>query len=275
MYLTAGVLATVLGACGAPDPSEPGTGAVDAGTPPRQYPDASSTGAATGLPTRPVEEVTKPGTVIADVLLRQQLTISADDVVVRNVHIETPTFYGVLVQGTNVLLEDVTVVGTPGESMVCVAALGDAAYVARRIDVSGCEDGVRLGDDSELTDSYVHDLAGSETSHYDGVGAEGARGWVVRNNTIINDHAQTSALTIGLGASDGLVERNYLAGGGYTLYAGPEPGTGIRVRDNVFSTSRFENGGMWGPVTYWGVDGNDWVGNVWADGSEAGSEVLP
>ncbi len=98
---------------------------------------------------------------------------------------------------------------------------------------------------------------------------------IIDHNTIINDHAQTAAVTFGLGASDGLLANNIVSGGGYTLYAGPELGTGVRVVDNRFSTARFPKGGYWGPVAYWSREGNSWAGNTWLDGPHEGGEVLP
>lgn len=240
-----------------------------------RFPGEENTGAGTNTVLGSTGEVTTDGAVLENLELRQQVTISADNVVIRNVRITTPTYYGFLIKGRNALLEDVTVVGTPGASSVCVAANGDGSFKAHRVDVSGCEDGVRLGDESELADSYIHDLKGTASSHYDAVGAEEAVGWLIRHNTIINDHAQTSAVTFGLGARDGVLENNLLRGGGYTLYAGPEPGTGISVLDNRFSTSLFPEAGYWGPVSYWSEDGNTWSGNTWSDGPRVGGKVLP
>ena len=239
------------------------------------FPGAENTGADTNVVPSSIGEVTIDGAVLENLAFRQQLTISADNVVLRNVRITTPTFYGVLISGKNVILEDVTVVGTPGHTSVGVAVNGAGTFSARRVDVSLCEDGVRLGHESELIDSYIHDLEGTASSHYDAVGAEGAVGWVIRHNTIINFHPQTSAVTFGLGASDGLLANNLVGGGGYTLYAGPELGTGVRVLDNRFSTTRFPEGGRWGPVAYWSEEGNTWAGNTWLDGPRERGDVLP
>ena len=80
-----------------------------------------------------------------------------------------------------------------------------------RIKVSGVEDGVRLGDNSELRDSLSINCAGDDASHFDGVTADGGnRGWRMIHNTILNSHGQTGAVWVGDGAtvdSEGVLPR--------------------------------------------------------------------
>ncbi len=239
------------------------------------FPGSATTGAPAALPEDEVDTITRDGTVIEDVTLRRQLRIEADDVVLRRVRVLTQEAYGILVAGGGARLESVSVVGTPGTTMAGVATVGAGSFEALRLDVSRCEDGVRLGDDSELRDSWIHDLAGGGGAHFDGVVAEGAGGWRIHHNTIVNDHDQTSAVSFGLGAGPGEVTGNYLAGGGYTLYAGPDPGTGLRVEGNLLSRAVWPRGGSYGPVTGWSPSGNSWRANRWADGSGADEEIRP
>jgi hypothetical protein len=136
--------------------------------------------------------------------------------------------------------------------------------------VSGTEDGVRMADNSTLVDSYVHDLQGSSSSHYDAVTADGYRGWRIEHNTILNPHPQTAAVWIGdarYGPSSGVLRNNLLAGGGYTIYAGPGAAPGLTVTGNVFSQRYYPRCGSFGAITGWVGSGNTWSGNVFDGGS--------
>lgn len=251
--------------------AEPGPAPV-----PSSYPGPSTTGSHGVRGVRPGGTVTRDGAVISNVVVNGQLTVEADDVVIRNVMIRTSSSYGVLTYGLRTVVEDTTVIGTPGATLAGIAAYPPGSVHVRRVDVSRVEDGVRLAHDSSLVDSYVHDLAGGADSHYDGVTADGYRGWTIRHNTILNPHDQTAAVWIGdprYEASEGLLAENLLAGGGYTVYAGTGTGTGLHVVDNVFSTRYHPQAGHWGPITEWSGEGNTWHGNVWLDGPSAGRSV--
>ncbi|MBD8870482.1 hypothetical protein [Nocardioides donggukensis] len=244
----------------------------------RTWPDATSVGARGELPVRKGLTVTEDGTVLADVEIRGQLTIDADRVVVRNVRVVSEGYYAILVSGRDVLIEDSTLTGGP-ESTASLAAAEGGQFVARRLDVSGAEDGVRLADDCVLADSFVHDLSGGDGRHNDGVTADGHSGWSITGNTILNAHDQTAAVWVGdarYGPSSGVLEGNLIGGGGYSVYAGPGGADGgIQVRDNAFSTRFWPSSGHWGVVANWTAEGNLWSANVWADGPEMGERVTP
>jgi hypothetical protein len=65
------------------------------------------------------------------------------------------------------------------------------------------------------------------------------------------------------------ISDNLIAGGGYTIYGGQNPGGpqahNIRITGNRFATLYFQNGGFWGPVAAFDPSGpgNVWSGNVW------------
>lgn len=221
--------------------------------------------------------IDQPNTVLQAVDVRGQVTVKAEGVVIRNVRIRSDSFYALLVTGGDALIEDVTLEGHP-DSSAALAATEGGRFVARRLDVSGAEDGVRLADDCTLADSYVHDLRPGPGHHNDAVTADGYSNWKITGNTILNQHDSTAAVWVGdarFGPSSGVLSGNLLAGGGYTVYAGPGSGAGIRVKDNVFSTRFHPQSGAWGPVYDWIPDGNVWTGNVWADGPQRGRPVAP
>ncbi|GII87079.1 hypothetical protein Ssi03_50690 [Sphaerisporangium siamense] len=119
---------------------------------------------------------------------------------------------------------------------------------------------------------------------------------VITGNTFVLDRQgagmpQTGALSLQQSAefpgqyTNILIEGNLIAGGGYGLYAGYEPSkpgnssaTGFVVRNNRFSTRYFQDCGFFGHTTGaqpWGVDGNVWEGNRWAEGVRDGQLVPP
>ena len=96
--------------------------------------------------------------------------------------------------------------------------------------------------------NYIHDLSAPGAPHYDGIQIDGGESnIVIRGNTIINDHGQTSAVMIDnyFGPTNNvLVERNRLIGGGYTVYSdgqfGGGPITGVSFVNNRMGI------GQWG-----------------------------
>lgn len=241
------------------------------------YPGPATTGAGSLSGSRAGGTVTKAGTTIANTVITGQLTVRAANVTLRNVEIRPGGSYGLLTYGKNTRIVNSTIRGS-GRTLAGIAAYEGGTVHADGVDVSGVEDGVRLAHNSSLTNSYVHDLRGSSSSHYDAVTADGYRGWVIRHNTIVNPHGQTAAVWIGdprYGGSEGVLADNLLAGGGYTVYAGPGAGAGLRVTNNAFSTRIHPKSGYWGPVTSWSRAGNTWSGNVWLDGARAGTAVSP
>ena len=244
-------------------------------TPPSTgWPDDTNTGYSGTLTTVGVTTISTNGTVFENRRVNGRLTISANNVTVRNVHVNTGDYYGIVIQGTNILIEDVTVEG----SSTAAVAVFSGNFTGRRLNVFDCEDGIRMGSGSKLYDSYVHDLTGDESSHFDSVTADGATGWEIVHNTILNQNNQTACVWIGdprYGPSEGLLQNNFLAGGGYSIYSGHSTGAGLRVLDNVFSTQYFPNSGSFGPVAYWEATNNTWANNTWYDGPNAGQSVNP
>ena len=260
------------------DAVDPGT--VRHGNPPvvaATWPGPDDTGATGPLRRVGSRVVKRAGAVLENLEVHGTLTVLADDVTIRNVLVRPDSYYGILVHGQDVLIEDTTVAGTALGAMAGIAADG-GSFVASRIEVTGVEDGVRLGDDCSLTDSFIHGLRGDRDSHFDGVTADGFTGWRIVHNTILNPHPQTGVVWVGdarYGPSEGEVRDNLLAGGGYTVYAGPGTGRGINVVNNAFSTRYHRDSGRWGVSTGWDPEGNTWQENSWTDGPRAGQPVLP
>lgn len=234
------------------------------------YPDENCTGVLPGVPRTTFaanRTITQDGMVIENVNVTGWLIIDADNVVIRNMYLESNDFWPLRVNGQNVRIEDSTFVGGPNNQAPLAGT-----FHALRIDVSGSPDGVTIGNDSSLTDSYVHDLVTFEGAHNDGVNADGRLRTSIIHNTILNSNSQTSAMYVGNTEepSNLIVRDNLLAGGGYTIYAGlgAGPGQGIRFENNVFSKRYFPRSGSYGPVAYWqNGNGNTWVNNRYEDGT--------
>jgi hypothetical protein len=133
-----------------------------------------------------------------------------------------------------------------------------------------------------IQDNYIHDLGYKDGDHVNGTTSNGGTtSLVIRHNTVFNPHSQTDAISLfqDFGAqSNRVIDNNLMAGGGYTLYAGANPGkestaTNITVTNNRFARTYYANGGYYGPATaYRAGGGNVWSGNIWDD---TGAAVNP
>lgn len=145
------------------------------------------------------------------------------------------------------------------------------------------------GDNFTIQDNWLHGFTTQAANgHIDGIQTEGAKHGVIRHNTIDVTQSQTSAISLWNSrktTDDVTIDRNLLAGGGFSVYAedyspsesNPTGGysvTNIRITNNVFSTVHY------GCVGYWGVwfprgkptDGWNRSGNiVWETGAKVDS----
>ncbi|MDQ4054429.1 MAG: right-handed parallel beta-helix repeat-containing protein [Actinomycetota bacterium] len=262
----------------------------------RDDPGQSSSGSATAEPTE-AEPVDRPGPADTGVPPGTELTpsgsitvtedgaeldaldisgtvqIDADDVVIRRskIHGDGDGF-GVRVVSGSVTIEDSEIHGFENGIVF-------GNYTARRVDIhSMTADGVKLGSNSTLEDSYIHDLAPSTGAHADGAQLEsaGAENVVVRGNTIDlaspevhSGFGGNSAIILkpdlgDHGAGGILVESNYLNGGNYTLYL-TNDSSGRELRDVTIRNNRFGRVHRYGPHS---VDSPcTCTDNVWDDTS--------
>jgi hypothetical protein len=139
-------------------------------------------------------------------------------------------------------------------------------------------DGLGIGNDVQVVDSYIHGLVNCSDCHVDGVQSTSGVNIVLRHNTIENSFTQTSCIMLGNEFGplrNVLIEDNLLNGGGYTIYGGGSDSNvdHIRIINNRFRRAPngfFSDGGHYGPVAYFGNrPGNKWSGNVWDDNGKA------
>ncbi|GGI05270.1 hypothetical protein [Egicoccus halophilus] len=189
----------------------------------------------------------KSGQVLENTLVRGQVFVVAPNVVIRNVRVEAAGEWGIHVNtklgARNLVVQDTEIVG---QGDACVAGIGFAEYTARRVQVRNCDDGFRVGNNTTIERSYVHNLRKSRgNEHNDAVQTSGGTNIRIRNNTLLGVWGrQTSAVFLQAihGRVDQvLVENNLLSGGSYNLYVEGvqgQPGpTNVTVRNNRFVPS--------------------------------------
>jgi chitodextrinase len=245
------------------------------------YPDASNTGVPAGTTltayTGP-SNITTPNTVIDGKTLGC-VQVSAPGVVIRNSTIScSSSSYAVFVDdrlftdaATPLLIQDSEITCNDRQSG---AAVGEADFTVRRVEITHCENGFDLNQNILVEDSFIHDLYTDSVNHMDGA-QEGCGHWqpgytgpscaagyapgtlniTFRHNTI---YAVSASGEFGTSAyisnrtpnqdHNVLIENNLMAGGAYTLYCQQDGQTGdnYRVINNHFSTKFKSTVGFYG-----------------------------
>lgn len=225
-------------------------------------------------------EVDGDNAVVSGISSTYDLNITADNVTVRDSKlVVSGESFGIALRSVNsVTIERVSITAPsasgPQRLMVGIKDVysDSTGTLIRRNDISRTATGVQV-DAGRIVGNFIHDLGFTGDDHVNGTTSNGGSELlVIRHNTIFNPHDQTDAISLfqdfGPQRNRRIVD-NLIAGGGYTLYAGANPGreataTNIIVRRNRFSRALFPNGGFFGPATaYAAGGGNEWSGNVW------------
>lgn len=249
-----------VGAHGEPDASAPPPAEGEPGPRggPGIRPTAENTGVPAGVPLTVMEgdvTVTQDGTVIDAKDIRGILTIRASRVRVTRSLVRGRAIGGVgaaiqVDAGSDVLLEDVEVaIGTPSPGMDGVRG---SNFTARRLNVHGGVDGMKLGSNVVVEHSYVHDTAyfasdpsqGGGPTHNDAIQIlSGANIRVSGNRLVVaKSHNAAVQVTQDFGAVTGLVlEGNWADGGGCTFNIAHKTRSSlaVAVRDNRFGRNSF------------------------------------
>ncbi|MEM8902261.1 MAG: right-handed parallel beta-helix repeat-containing protein, partial [Actinomycetota bacterium] len=172
--------------------------------------------------------------------------------------------------GQNLVIEDSTLIG----ERPCSAGIGFSNFTARRVDISGCADGMKANGNVLVENSHIHDLRKWAGTHNDGIQSTGGSNIVIRNN-IIEGANRSSVSAIKLTSenrhlSDVVVQGNRLSGGNYTLYLTNKPGqrppTDIQIIDNVF----VDGTAKWGWRQVDASSSQTWRGNRTSGGNALG-----
>lgn len=263
----------------APDAGPP----VDGG--PRPWPDEINTGVPEGMILSAGDgfTVTTNGQVIEGRDIRGAITVRANDVTIRRSRItHSATAIAVEDGFTNLTVEDVTIVGLEVTDATGAIRVGAASIVVRRVDLSGYAEGILLiGGGGLIEDNYFHDLpdlVGGDT-----IEVWTGQGLVIRHNRLErmggNSVIKLPADVPAPHGDDILIDDNLIAGGGWSVYGGDDPGrpdeiwTNVRITDNRFSVRYHERCGHWGPIA--NSDSAVTTGNVWHESGEPLSEAPP
>ena len=277
---TAGVEPTTVSepaaASGSASGSEPTAEAepTAASEPGREFPGETTTGPDPGIELEPSEsiEVSEDGAVVENLHITGGIVVTANDVTIRNVLIDARQRYGIQIdpETSGTVIEEVRIVGGLAEG-ACNIGIVYGHFEARRVDISGCSDGIRAGSNTLLEDSWIHDMRDLPDDHSDGVQAIGGVNIVLRGNNIQMDRGMTSAMILhghlGGDLRDVVVEGNLLSGGGYSLNIKERTSSvaDVVVRDNVWVRDSYNFGPQQGDAMADPVI-TTWEGNVFDDG---------
>jgi len=206
--------------------------------------------------------VTQDGAVVDALDVNGTITVAADNVTIKRTRITAGQFYGILTTNgaRNLSIQDVDILGQSG----CEAGIAGDNYSAVRIDVSGCIDGMKVGDNTTILDSYIHNLRVGGGSHNDGIQGTGGRGYLIKGNYIPQTPGENSAIILGeeFGPMDNaVIDGNWLDGGNFTLYIG----YGTTNPNATIINNRFGRSYQYGLLSANPKAGVVWSGNVWDD----------
>jgi hypothetical protein len=191
--------------------------------------------------------IKKAGTVVENVDVVGSVVIDAPNVTLRNCRVRSGDYVAVKIKAGGAVVQncDIDNLGAGGAGIS-----GAGTFIANNI--HGCVDGINVaGDNTVITDNYIHDMAGPPASHFDSIQADGNfSGLLIEHNTVINEQGQTSALMLDnyWGPIDRVkINNNLLIGGGYTVYidevaqgqAGGGRVTNVVFTNNVLSAGHY------------------------------------
>jgi hypothetical protein len=262
--------------CGFPDTATVG---VPAWMSLRRVPGQVSSGPGWYYDPRGWVEVDGNGAVLSGLDISHSLDISASNVTIKDVNIQTSgrSSFGISLRNTsNVTIENSDIEGDntgAGRLMVGIKDIfGNSTGTAvLNNNISRVSTGVQVYE-GLIQNNYIHDMGYISGDHVNGITVSGGTTpLTIQHNTILVDNGQTDAISLfqdtGVEANK-VIKDNLLAGGGYAIYGGNKVGapaaTNIVIEDNRFSTIYYPGGGQWGPVIYYApAPGNVWSGNVW------------
>lgn len=227
------------------------------------YPDGSNTGVPAGVILSPSGglTITEPNTVVDAKDITGGVVVQAPGVVIKRSRIHGSGSYGVQVLSGNVRIEDSEIYGFEN-------GIAFDNWTAVRVDVHGVsDDGVKLGDNVLLQDSWIHGMTPSAGAHADGGQMQsGVVNLTIRHNRIDVGSAANAALFMApdLGPSTAgpvVVDNNILGGGNYILFCVDGNNGQYLVKNMSFTNNKFL------PVTGYGAVRVNvpvtWSNNTW------------
>jgi hypothetical protein len=222
-------------------------------------PDATNTGVPAGTTLTVVNgnrTITQDGTTLDATDLHGFLVIKASNVKVTRSIIRggtaTQNGDGISVQsGTGILIEDTEVaIANPS---AFIDGIAGSNFTVRRANIHGGVDGMKLGSNSTVECSYIHDMAyfasdpnqGGGPTHNDAIQILSGTGIHIVGNQLVSVTDQNAAIQVtqDFGAVGNLlIEQNWADGGGCTFnisHKGAATLTGVTIRNNRFGRNSF------------------------------------
>jgi parallel beta-helix repeat protein len=231
------------------------------------YPDETNTGVPVDLKLISATNFTLDiaGATVDGVDFKGVVTITAQNVTLRNCRITAKSWVALDIRADGVTVENCEIDGQAAPGIRGVSVSGNNVSI-RRCNIHHVEDGIYLTGSSKISieNNYIHDLQSRwDGPHFDGIAADGGVSEVlIRGNTVINSHEQTSAIMLSnyFGpVSHVRVEGNRLIGGGYTVDADGQ------FNEAAISSVSFLNNSMGrGYYGYASIQKNspEWSGNI-------------
>lgn len=202
--------------------------------------------------------IRRDGTVLTGLDLTGCIVVRANNVVITNSRVRcaggsTSPFPIRLADGyVNLVIQDSEI---DGLGRAPVAVLGNN-WAGLRLNIHNSVDGPRLGSNTSLRLSYVHDLRRLPGTHNDALQTIGGNNIRVVENTLLaynavtddpmNGAIQTGRLHSPLRGM--LVEGNYMDGGSYTIRGGAGPRDGALISNYVFRNNVIGRNCGFGPI---------------------------
>lgn len=211
------------------------------------------------------------GQVVSGLNVKGCVIVRANNVVIRNSKITcTSTTFSIRVYepAINLLVENVEINGS-GKNSTTVCC---GEYTLRRVNIYNSIDGPRLGNRTNILDSWIHDLTRVTGSHNDTLQVTGASNMVVRHNRLepyklsTNDPMNACIMvgsTTAPSVSNLLFEDNYCNGGNYSIGVR----TDLTATNCVFRKNKYGRNYRYGIIARPNQAGIVWdkPTNVWFD----------
>jgi hypothetical protein len=277
--------AAVPSACGYPDATNTG---VKAGTKLTAVPGQVTSGTGWSYDTSDATlNVTGNGTTLTGLSVTGSVNITASNVTLNDDQVvSNDGTFGVALRHTaGVTIENSAIGGantTTGRVNYAIDDIyGDStALVIQNDNITDWRVGINA-EAGLITANYIHSPGFQAGDHTDGIyDSEGTTQLTISNNTILNSLNQTCDIMLqsaaGVPVSNLAITGNFLAGGGYSIYAGgaQNDSTNIVITGNRFGQQYYATSGQYGPDAQYqpAGAGNTWSGNIW---DTTGATVTP
>jgi hypothetical protein len=259
---------------------------------PASWPSRADTGASGPLTTVTGDVVlSRNGQVYQNMKVLGTLSVTACDVTIRNVEVDTgepytgdstPDLFAIWLQQSatcGVTIDRVSVITDSAPNVYVTTSIRDARGSPVTITNSkliGAQLGILGMASGTIRGNYVELGPNMRGDHNDAIQGDGASNLVIDHNTLLNPNDQTSALALYTEYGNNTnvtVSGNLMAGGGFACYCGDgvsqNDGSAARAVNvsfvnNVFWRKYFPDAGHFGAGrAYNSAGGGRWVGNVY------------